>query len=160
MSLKDWLRYEDEIIVHVFGRIMQWHAAGYPPPQIYFTAGLERQVANMIQAAQFPQEAAENIWRQWFCEIWVVIGSLASWAEQRRAAYDQLQTVLESLRLDGVTDLGWEGVQRQNVIIDDALAISSRRPCRKCGTMYSLDSYYPLGFGYCSYQCADADVAK
>ena len=43
-----WLQYEDAIIAHLFERIEQWRIAGYPHPQTYFTAGLERQVANMI----------------------------------------------------------------------------------------------------------------
>lgn len=47
-ELRDWLRYEDAIITHLHARIQQWIDAGYPYPQTYFTAGLERQVANMI----------------------------------------------------------------------------------------------------------------
>ena len=49
---KQWLRYEDSIIKYLHERIEQWRAAGYPPPQTYFTASLERQVAHMINRAR------------------------------------------------------------------------------------------------------------
>lgn len=45
--------------------------------------------------------------------------------EKMRADAMRLRRALESLRLDGVTDLGWEGVQRQNVIVNEALAATT-----------------------------------
>ena len=48
---RDWLPYEDSIIAFLFERIEQWKRDGRKHPQTYFTAGLERQVALMIERA-------------------------------------------------------------------------------------------------------------
>lgn len=53
-TVRDWLPFEDVIIKHLFERVEQWRAAGCPPAQTYFTAGLERQVAVMIERDRLP----------------------------------------------------------------------------------------------------------
>lgn len=53
-TMRGWLPFEDAIIKHLFERIEQWRAAGCPPAQTYFTAGLERQVAKMIECDRLP----------------------------------------------------------------------------------------------------------
>jgi len=49
MNLKTWIRHEDDIISHVVSRLEQWRKDGFKPAQIYFTAGLERTIAQMLE---------------------------------------------------------------------------------------------------------------
>lgn len=61
MNLREWVKHEDDIIAHVFERIESWRAAGHPPAQTYFTSGLERQVAIMIERAVADERAVMTI---------------------------------------------------------------------------------------------------
>lgn len=47
----DWRGHEPAIIGNINTRIGEWRAAGYPNPAQYFSAGLERTVADWIAVA-------------------------------------------------------------------------------------------------------------